>query len=442
MSARPRLLFLCHTLPYPLDSGLAIRSYHVLRLLARAFDTTALCLAPRKGGEDVPARVASLRQIADVEAFPVPQEHSVWRLAWDHVRSIARARVYTAFAHDCAALAARLAHLRRTQHFDLIHVDSIKLSRYLPRLLRDGARLICNHHNVESVLLERRAGVERIPWRRAYLRYQARLMASEERRWAPRCALNILVSEADRVALERIAPGARCAVVPNGVDIETFRPSPPSPPSPDGDEGGGLVFVGESTWAPNRDGWQYFCEEILPHIRAAGVTGPIRWVGRASDALRREYRDRYAVELTGYVTDIRPYVRDAACYVVPLRVGGGTRLKILDAWAMGKAVVSTSVGCEGLAVEDDRNILVRDHPAAFAQAVSAVLHDATLRRRLGAEGRRTVERLYSWNRVGESLVSLYASLCGDATGQTLQTRATDIPRAALQVIGGGRPARS
>jgi glycosyltransferase involved in cell wall biosynthesis len=137
---------------------------------------------------------------------------------------------------------------------------------------------------------------------------------------------------------------------------------------------------------------------------------PVRWVGRASDDLQQAYRDRYAVELTGYVADVRPYVRDAACYVVPLRVGGGTRLKILDAWAMGKAVVSTSVGCEGLAAEDGRNILIRDDPEGFAQAVCAVLRDGTLRRQLGTEGRQTVERHYSWEGIGGSMLSLYRSL--------------------------------
>jgi len=103
-------------------------------------------------------------------------------------------------------------------------------------------------------------------------------------------------------------------------------------------------------------------------------------------------------------------VRDAACYIVPLRVGGGTRLKILDAWAMGKAVVSTSVGCEGLAAEDGQNILIRDDPDGFAHAVRAVLHDGALRQRLGIEGRSTVERLYSWEGIGESMLPLYRSL--------------------------------
>src|SRR5205807_9147899 len=113
---------------------------------------------------------------------------------------------------------------------------------------------------------------------------------------------------------------------------------------------------------PNRDALSYFGQDILPEIRRMGVHDPVFWVGRASDATQREYKQRYGITLTGYVEDIRPYAVPAGCFVVPLRVGGGTRRKILDAWAMGKAVVSTSIGCEGLAAVDGKNILIRDTP--------------------------------------------------------------------------------
>jgi len=423
MNTRPRLLFLCSTLPYPPDSGQTIRSFHVLRLLARVFDVTALCFyrrTPLSFGrpegrtmeQDLAQRLAALAQLADVEAFPIPQEYSVWRLAWDHLGSIGLNKVYTTFALDSAPFRKRLVRLMQTRRFDLVHMDSITLSRYLP-LLRD-LPVICVHHNVESVLLRRRARAERSPWRSAYLLHQAHLMEREERRWCGRCHLNVLVSEADRMELQRIAPEANCTVVPNGVDVEAFRPSA-------GREEG-IVFVGGLNWFPNRDALQYFCDAILPTVRAAGEPTPVRWLGGGgSDEVRRHYRDRYAVELTGYVPDVRPYVREAACYVVPLRVGGGTRLKILDAWAMGKAVVSTSVGCEGLAAEDGRNILIRDDPEGFAHAVRAVLQDRGLRRRLGIEGRRTVERHYSWEGIGEAMLPLYRSL-HEATDERLPGR--------------------
>lgn len=417
MTPRPRLLFLCKTLPYPPDSGLAIRSFHVLRLLADAFDVTAVCFSPRKGGlvsqDDVAQRVAALRQVADVEAYPLPQEHSVPRLAWDHVRSMTLSRAYTAFAYDSRAVTDRIRQLLRSRRFDVVHLDSIVLSRFLP--LFEGMPVVCVHHNVESELLRRRAAAERSPWRRIYVRHQARLLEREEQYWCGRCALNIAVSERDRLALERLVPGIRCAVVPNGVDTAAFRPSP------DGFQRG-LVFVGESTWFPNRDALQYFCDAILPGIRAARVGTPVHWVGHASESLRREYRDRHDVNLTGYVADVRPYVRDAACYVVPLRVGGGTRLKILDAWAMGKAVVSTSIGCEGLAAVDGRNILIRDDPEGFARAVCSVLEDRSLRQRLGLEGRRTVERQYSWERIGDVMLPLYSALLPAPESATASVR--------------------
>jgi polysaccharide biosynthesis protein PslH len=418
MTTPPRLLYLCSNLPYPPDSGQAIRSFHVLRLLARVFDVTALCFYRRtpvsfgrSAGatveQEVEQRVAVLRELAEVEAFRIPQEHSVWRLAWDHLRSVGLNRVYTTFALDSPSMRRRLVDLLRTRRFDVVHMDSITLTGYLP-LLGD-VPVVCVHHNIESALLERRGRAEKSPWRRAYLLHQARLMEREMRDWCGRCRLNVLVSDADRTELQRIVPEANCTVVPNGVDVDAFRPQVGR------DEG--LVFVGGLNWFPNRDALQYFCDAILPRVRTNGEATPVRWLGGGcSEEARSHYRDRYAVELTGYVRDVRPYVRDAACYVVPLRVGGGTRLKILDAWAMGKAIVSTSIGCEGLDAEDGRNILIRDDPQSFADAVRAVLHDTTLRHRLGSEGRRTVERHYSWERIGESMLPLYASLHESMSG--------------------------
>jgi len=139
------------------------------------------------------------------------------------------------------------------------------------------------------------------------------------------------------------------------------------------------------------------------------------------------------------VPDVRPYVRDAACYIVPLRVGGGTRLKILDAWAMGKAVVSTSIGCEGLAARDGHNLLVRDDPDGFARAVCDVLRDETLRRRLGAKGRETVERQYSWERIGEPMSELYLSLLRPAGGDGDDVRNRPATVACSQHVGATRP---
>ena len=406
MSLRPRLLFLSQTLPYPPDGGVKIRTYHVLRQLARAFDVTALCFYRWKRGAhepDVAEAVRALSEFGRIEAFPIPQEHSPMRLVWDHARSAFTGRTYTVYAYESAAFRRRLDALLRAERFDLAHADSLDLSTYFPSL--DGLPLACVHHDAQSLLLQRRAEHERTAFRRAYVRHQATLMEREERRWCSTVTVNVVVSEVDRGVLATRAPGARFTIVPNGVDTEYFRPSPSARTN-------GLVFVGGSSWFPNADAMAWFCDGILPSVRAAGVDAPVTWVGRATPEEQRRYGQQYGIRVTGYVDDVRPYLRDAACYIVPIRVGGGTRIKILDAWAAGKAIVSTTIGCEGLATADGDNILVRDDPGEFAAAVAAVLRDPELGARLGIRGRATAEAHYSWDSIGRGMNAIYAELTG------------------------------
>jgi glycosyltransferase involved in cell wall biosynthesis len=409
---RKRLLFLCQTLPFPPDGGVNIRSFNILRLLSRRFDVTALCFyrrAERGNPEAVANAIRGLLPYARVEAFAIPQEHHRTRLLWDHGRSVLRGRAYTVYAYESAAYRKRVRDLVASGEIDLVHMDSLDLAAYLPSL--GALPVVCTHHNVESQLLWRRALAEEVPWRRVYLRWQAAWLEALEREWCGRVGLNVAVSDLDRAALQRIAPAARIAVVPNGVDVDAYAPSAGGPGA---GERGGLVFVGGANWFPNRDALEFFCTDILPHLRNGATGGrpalPIVWVGRSSPQDQERYAADFGVRLTGYVDDIRPYVREATCYVVPLRVGGGTRLKILDAWAMGKAVVSTTVGCEGLAAAPGENILIADTPEEFATAVRHVLTDPVLRERLGRGGRRTAESTYSWDVIGAQVNALYQSL--------------------------------
>jgi glycosyltransferase involved in cell wall biosynthesis len=308
-------------------------------------------------------------------------------------------RFHTAFTLGSRSYRLALTRLLENRSFDLIHVDTLDLVSAVDLL--PANRVVCAHHNVESSLLRRRAMTESTAARRAYLRLQAEFMEREERTWCPRVALNVAVSEADRREFERISPGSKFVVVPNGVDVHAYTPGAATHH--------GIVFVGALTWSPNMDALQYFTRDILPRLRAAGCTDQVSWVGRALPGATEAYAAQ-GVHLTGYVDDIRPSVHAAACYVVPLRVGGGTRLKILDAWAMGKAVVSTSVGCEGLETRDGWNILIRDDPQAFADAVRQVLADSALRAALGANARDTAERIYSWDVIGESMFAGYEAV--------------------------------
>src|SRR5437016_646972 len=199
-----------------MDGCVWIRTYHVLRLLARAFDITALCFersaTSGKGAAwDIAASRDALGRFAAVEVFPIPQRHSRLRYAWDHLRSVALRRVYTAYRYDSRAYHTRLTDLLSSEAFDLVHVDSLgDLAGYLPACR--GIPVVCVHHDVESALLQRRAAIERSEWRGAYLRYQARRAEEVERRWCGRVALNVAVSEHDRALLKRMAPAARIAI--------------------------------------------------------------------------------------------------------------------------------------------------------------------------------------------------------------------------------------
>lgn len=401
MTARRSLLVLSHRVPFPPHNGAALRTYNMLRLLARDYDIVGLCFdrhdrATAHLGLD--RRLQGLRAFGRFEAFPIPQELDRVRFVADHLRSVLTGRPYTWYTHDSAPFKTRLTTLLAEQRFDLVHLDSLDLVRLLP-LVRE-LRVVCTHHNVESALLRRRGG--------AYLRFQARAIERAEREWLPRVALNIAVSPDDASAFRALAPDARVEVVPNGVDTEYFAPSE-EPQS-------GCVFVGGTSWYPNRDALHWFTETIAPCLRARGVPVDVTWVGRATDAELRAFAHVDGLRLTGYVDDIRPYVDRAACYIAPLRVGGGTRLKLLDAWAMGKAIVATSIGAEGLGARNGEDMLIADTPDAFADAVARVLHDETLRRSLGAAARRTAVERFSWTTIGETVRALYQEVADGNAG--------------------------
>jgi len=405
-SDRPRLLFLGHSFPYPPDGGVFIRTYNVRRLLSRSFQVTTLCF-DRKGASaplaERRADMQAMERFGPVEVVELPETVTSHRKVTDHFRSLVGRRVFTYYKHDSREFESALHRLLRESAFDIVHVDSLDLSRFLPMV--EHLPVVCTHHNVESELLSDRTKTESGA-RKEYVRLQARLQRGEEERWCPRVSLNVTVSDRDRDSLKRIAPEARIETIPNGVDTELLVPDWSA-------ETRGIVFVGGLGWFPNRDALHYFCDDILPAIRTRVGDVETTWVGRAGDDEIHRIGNSYGIRLTGYVPAIEPFLREAACYVIPMRVGGGTRLKLLDAWAMGKAVVSTTQGAEGTEAVHGENIWIADNPESFAEGVQRILEDADLRESLGRKGRETVERVYSWDVIGKKQSRDYLSLLGD-----------------------------
>jgi glycosyltransferase involved in cell wall biosynthesis len=212
----------------------------------------------------------------------------------------------------------------------------------------------------------------------------------------------VVVSHADGRALEDLVPGLESAVVPNGVDTTYYSPA-------DGEHETDttLIFTGKMDFRPNVDAVLWFGQEVLPLIRKEIPGVRFNVVGRNPHPRLRHLGEESYITLTGYVDDIRPYIAQAGVYVVPLRVGGGTRLKVLEAMSMRKAVVSTSLGCEGIEVTHDQDLVIADEPRVFAKSVVELIEDRKRRRDLGLAARQLVESEHDWRQIAPLLEQVY-----------------------------------
>lgn len=403
---RPRILFLSQSLPYPPDSGVTNRTFHILSELQALFDITLIAFSRRNHQPDAESRARATASLStptcDVrEPSLIVSDWSGPRKVWNHARSVIFRRPYVYYEYEAQTFAAELDRALQTASPALVHLDSLDLYRWNPGL---DVPVACTHHSIESDLLRLRADRMKHAGFRWYLRHQADLLEHVEANVCGTFDMNVMMSDVDAARLRALVPRARTTVAANGVDTEYFRPGP------NGTIPGRVVFLGPTYMLPNRDGIEFFLEQIWPIVHGRLPASSLHLIGRNPGPDRARLASHPGVVCQGHVPDIRPHMGSARCSIVPLRIGGGTRLKILDAWAMGKAVVSTTIGCEGLEVRNGENILVRDDPRDFADAVSEVLGNDPLRARLEHNARATAETVYNWPIIGKRLRATYASL--------------------------------
>jgi glycosyltransferase involved in cell wall biosynthesis len=394
-----RVLWISQNLPYPPKTGVLQRNYHLIREASTFAEVHLVAILKRNilPSFDEASATRELHKLcARVEVVRLPAEVSRLRFFGVLFRSVFTQAPFTANWATSPVLRDVLARALSSHHFDVVYFDSIGLAGYRP--LVNGPAAVMNHHNIESHLFQRRRAFEPNPLKRAFLALEAGKLRRYEAAVASEFDVHLVVSELDGARLREICPGASVAAVANGVDVDYFRSTRAAA------EHGHLVLISGMNWFPNRDAVLHMIREIWPALTGAipGLRLTIVGASPPRAALDLAARDP-RVTVTGFVDDVRPYMERAHVYLCPMRDGGGTRLKIIDALSMGKAIVATTMAIEGIDVEPERELLVADSSEAFVRQVGRILTDPALCARLGANARAFAERQCAWAVIGRHM---------------------------------------
>ncbi len=405
-----RVLWIKTELLHPVTVGGRIRTYHMLRELRRRHHVTYLALDDGSGG--AAAIEKATEYCHELIRIPVrPARRGSVRFALGLAASLATSLPYVAYRARSRELRRALTERVSRGDIDLVICDFLFPASNVPDGL--GVPIVLFQHNVEAAIWRRHSEVRSNPLARAFFREQWRRVFRFECQECRRFDRVIAVSDQDRRKMEEDYRAERVDAVPTGVDTAFFTAAAASTARP-----GRLVFTGAMDWLPNEDAMAYYVDSILPLIRRAMPDAHLTIVGRNPSARVRALADgNPAVTVTGSVPDVRPYLEEASVFVVPLRIGGGTRLKIYEALAMDRAVVSTPIGAEGLDTVDGETIAIAESPEAFADSVVRLLRDPAAAAALGKRGGDFVRANYGWERVSRAFEEICARTLGEYRGR-------------------------
>lgn len=401
-----QLLYISGRECWPTTTGAKLRDYYLMRELSRLFSVTYL------GFHEGPEKVRKSPRVPGLDSvrfvlLPRPARNTMGNVLAGFVGPYP----LPVMSYTSRAMRNELEELLETQRFDAVHLAAVHYYRYLESIegCRSVPKVLLDWHNIHSELVRRYAEAARNPARRLYALRTAQLLRSLEDKLLARCDAHAVCSERERQSLASRAPGARIEVIPNGVDVEYY-----SEGSGRGerDDRNAVLFVGSMDYGPNIEGAVLLVREVWPVLRARHPHLRLLLVGSRPAPEVRSLAQVPGVTVTGTVEDVRSYYREASAAVVPLRVGGGTRLKIMEAMACGVPVVSTTLGAEGLGVEHGRDLLIADTAAEMAAAVASLVNDAALAGSLAEAGRALVRERYDWPISGARLRSLYGEILG------------------------------
>lgn len=397
-----KLLFLTGNLPYPPTDGWKIRVFSLLKGLAQRHEVTVLSFMRRI---DDALAVEQLRDHGiTVHVLPRDSRYSPITLAQGLIGGTA----FPILNYRDDRMMRLVTKVMQNDQFDLVQSESMHMAQYCLDL---PLPTILDLHNIESLLMKRYAKQEANPLKRAYAEITWRKLATYEREVCGRFTHCLTCSDEERVLLQTRARVDRVSVIPNGVDTVAHG-GKDWQVQPTFDHEERIVFVGRMDYHANVEGVRWFCRSVWPRIRKSRPQAVFQIVGGHPLPTISRLARAGEIEVTGFVTDVRPYVQQASVVVVPLRIGGGTRLKILEALAMGKALVSTTVGAEGIDASPSRDLIIADRADDFADHVVSLLDQPEVRHKLGTAGRRLVEDRYNWDTIVANLETLYGRCLG------------------------------
>lgn len=396
-----KILWLSHFVPFPPKGGCYQRSYNLLARIGAEHEVHLVALRHKHAVHPETETQNTLEELGkycrSVRIVDISRSCPEFWLPILAGASMARARPFSVGIYASKEARSSIRALVSSIPFDVAHFDTIGLAQYLPEI--KGLPAVVTHHGAEAHMVRRRIPNEARVLRKIYFLYEWLLLRAYEGRMCGRFAVNVVVSDDDARLLSSVAHGTTFLRVDNGVDTQYYVPGAPA-------AGTSLVFAGRLDQYSNRHGIMTFMNRAWPALRARFPDASIDIIGsNPPDALSQMAGPH--VRVHGFVPDVRPFFRRATVAICPLWDGGGTRLKVLDALAQGTALVSTTIGCEGLDIVHERDALVVESAEEFVEQIGRLFLDAELRNRLKTNGRHLVEQRYSWDALAPRLVGAY-----------------------------------
>ena len=391
-----------------------LRSYNLIREVARHHDLDLLLFAQRKPLQTMfpsveqgirEARMHLLQFCKGIEVFDIPCEKSPIGHYWLALKSLFTSDPYTVNWLKSSAFSDRMRAVATEGKYDVIHFDTISLA-YVAELVANTPKVL-NHHNVESHMMLRRAEQEANLLKKIYFGIEGRKLEAYEKRLCRRFDVNVMCSDLDKVRFSEIVDGIHLETISNGVDIDYFKPDESI-----AQEANSLIFVGGLNWYPNAAAMHFFALRVWPQLKQRCPDIVMNVVGQNPTPLLTELAAKDSqFRVHGFVDDVRPYMSRAQVYVCPIKDGGGTKLKILDALAMEKPIVADEVACEGIDVTAGKNVVFAQSPEQYVEEILKLLASAEVRISLGGSGRELVRDHYSYHDLGKRLARIYSALC-------------------------------